>query len=107
MGHRMLTLRYLRHWHTRLNNLVFEGKLQKPSIVIEPCGPDAAGYAENTSPCTIYIDPGLSLREARIILLHEMVHQWQYQNGLQGNHGRSFTQWEEPCLMLTGLPLWL
>lgn len=107
MGQRMLTQKYLRYWHTRFNNLVFEGKLARAKIVIEPCGPVNAGYAESTTPCTIYIDPALEGAEARTILLHEMVHQWQYENGQPAGHGRSFTQWEEPCRLLTGLPLWL
>jgi hypothetical protein len=102
----MLTTKYLRYWHTRFNKLVFAGKLRRATLIIEPCG-EAAGYCEATSPATIYIDPTLTREQARSVLLHEMVHQWQLESKLPMDHGRSFKQWETPCLELTGLPLWL
>lgn len=102
----MLTLKYLRYWHTRYNRILFEGKLRKAVLVIEPCSP-AAGYCEGTTPAvTIYIDPGLPREDARRVLVHEMIHQWQIENHLPCGHGPSFKQWETPCQLLTGLPLW-
>lgn len=106
MADGLLTTKYLRYWHTRFNKLVFGGKLAKPCLVIEPCG-EAAGYCEATQPTTIYIDPALTREQARSVLLHEMVHQWQHESRLPLDHGRSFKQWEEPCYLLTGLRLWL
>ena len=87
----MFDLRYLRYWHTRYNKLVFAGKLSKPAFIIKPLGDEAAGYCEATSPPTLYIDAGLSKREARQILLHEMIHQWQYDVlKRRPNHGQDF-----------------
>lgn len=103
----MLTLRYLRYWHTRYNKLVFDGKLPTPSLSIADLKGEAAGYCEATTPATIYIETTLTRVQARSILLHEMVHQWQHLNGLPMDHGRSFKQWEPPCELLTGLRLWL
>lgn len=103
----MFDLRYLRYWHSRYNKLVFEGKLSRPAIIIESCAPVASGYCEATTPVTIYIDPTLTKVEARQILLHEMIHQWQIESGLPMDHGRSFKQWETPCELLTGLRPWL
>lgn len=102
----MFDLKYLRYWHTRYNKIVFEGKLKRPKIVIEPCGKNA-GYCEGTRPATIYIDPELTRIEARQVLLHEMIHQWQFENGQAIGHGPSFKQWETPCHLLTGLHPWL
>lgn len=103
----MFDLRYLRYWHTRYNRLVFGGELPTPTLVIADLLGEAAGYCEATTPATITIHLALTRKEARSILLHEMVHQWQHLNGLPMDHGRSFKQWETPCELLTGLRLWL
>ena len=101
----MLTLKYLRYWHTRFNTLVFDGKLSRAVIVIEPLGDKFAGFCATGAPCTISIDSELTRQQARIIMLHEMVHQWQSESGLPMDHGRSFSQWRTQCKLLTGLPL--
>lgn len=100
----MFTERWLKYWHTRFNNMVWKGELSKPNFVIEPCGPDAVGYCEDTKPhCTIYIDPALGMHEARGVLLHEMIHQWQLEHKLPMGHGHSFEQWREPCRLATAI----
>lgn len=99
----MLTLKYLRYWHTRFNKLVFDGKLTRVPIEIKRLG----GNAGLCYGIRIEIDAELDNRAARSVLLHEMVHQWQHESKLPMDHGRSFTQWEEPCTRLTGLSLYL
>lgn len=106
MDRRLPDLKYLRYWHTRFNKQVWQGELSKPKIVIEPCGPNAVGYCEATTPPTIFIDSELSREDAKRVLLHEMIHQWQYENHQPPGHGPSFQQWRDPCLLLTRLSPW-
>lgn len=98
----MVDARYLRYWHTRFNRLCFEGKLRRIPVELAECMPDAMGLCWGDR---IAIDRYLPAPDARATLLHEMVHQWQHENGLPMHHGRTFTQWEEPCFRLTGLRL--
>lgn len=102
----MLDLRYLRYWHTRYNRLVFDGELSIPQLVIGEYQPGWIGACVTGSPPTIYIAPYASLENARRVLLHEMVHQWQHEHKLPMNHGKRFKQWETPCELLTGLRPW-
>ena len=98
--------RFLRYWHTRFNKLAFSSELTRARIVVESCAPDAAGYCEATSPVCIYIDPTLTREEARQVLLHEMIHQWQHENGYEMNHGPTFQGLRNPCELLTGCSPW-
>ena len=94
----MLTQAYLRYWHTRYNKLVFGGKLKRIPVVLlemKDWGQCWGNYIE--------ISPGITNEQARATILHEMIHQWQHENGLPMDHGRSFKQWEGQCLLLTGL----
>jgi hypothetical protein len=100
----MLTLKYLRYWHTRFNKLVFKGTLQKVPLSLEVLHDEVLGEVWGLCYGTsIKIRSTLTLPEARATLLHEMIHQWQYENALPMDHGRSFIQWEIPCRQLTGL----
>jgi hypothetical protein len=98
----MLTQKYLKYWHTRYNKLVFKGVLSKVPLVLAAKleHDDSIGLCYGTE---IHIRSTLTLPEARATLLHEMIHQWQYENSLPMDHGRSFAQWESPCQLLTGL----
>lgn len=102
----MLDLRFLRYWHSRYNKLVFDGKLSKPAIVLAEYQPDWVGACEVDKTTSIYIAPYLTREEARRVLLHEMIHQWQHEHKLPMNHGMSFKQWETPCHLLSGLQPW-
>lgn len=105
----MLTTRYLKYWHTYFNRLLFQGELSKPTL---PVGNYRKGWVgacvveHEDDPVHIHISPSLSAKDARRVLLHEMVHQWQHESGLPMNHGRSYKQWKRPCRLLTGLSLW-
>ena len=100
----MLTLRYLRYWHTRYNNLLFNGKLTKvPIITRELVEGDKAEGMYWPHDNHIEVDWSLEQREARCALLHEMVHQWQHESGLPVDHGPAFENWKATCFARTGL----
>ncbi len=99
----MLTLRYLRYWHTRYNKQCFGGRLGKPILEILPNDPDAHGYCIGTEPVTIQIEQTSDLYLARRVLLHEMIHQWQMENKLGIDHGSTFKRKATQCFDLTGL----
>lgn len=99
----MLTARKLQYWWRGFNDAVFGGELKPIKIVY--------GYAEGgmwgwfTSDRLIIISDRIDGEDSMATLLHEMVHQWQFENGLELDHGDSFEQWREPCRLLTGLEL--
>lgn len=103
----MLTLRYLRYWHTRINKQVFGGQLNTPEIVLKRCK-GASGWCQATYPATITIDSRLTLKEARRVLIHEMTHQALLEHGYRrwGSHGPTFRDWEARCLQAFGLLSW-
>lgn len=102
----MLNLKYLRYWHSWLNRTVFRGELSRVPIILTKYEPGWAGGCVFDGSVTLYIDPKLSLVNARRVLLHEMVHQWQAENGLPLDHGRRFKQWRTRCELVSGLPWW-
>lgn len=98
----MRTRKELKLWHKEFNALVFDGKLSKIPCRAEYVGPDVWGLCYGTE---ITIKDTLSPEQARATLLHEMVHQWQFEQGLPMDHGPTFEQWRHPCLSCTGLSL--
>lgn len=95
------------------NALVFSGQLHPAKITHGPTGLDVLegfgvaslyGYCEDVSRTRvrIHIDAGCSTQEAAATLLHEMVHQYQHQSGLEMEHDRAFEAWRSPILALTG-----
>lgn len=107
MANGVLTLRYLRYWHTRINNQVYCGRLTRADIVLKRCK-GSSGWCEKTYPCTITIDDRLSFRDARRVLVHEMTHQALLEVGYPGwwRHGPTFREWEAECLDQLGLLSW-
>lgn len=99
----MLTLRYLNYWHTRYNNLVFDGKLKRANIKIKVIA--EGGWCIDHQPVEIWIKKGSKLADARAYLLHEMVHQWQLEYEQPFGHGHSFQMWDPICQSRTGSPL--
>lgn len=89
---------YLKYWHSRYNNLIFAGKLLVPRIYFKSMTDMGECWGSE-----IYISDCLTSKDIRATMLHEMIHQWQYENKLPMDHGRSFKQWEDTCLLLTGL----
>lgn len=97
-----LTSRRLHIWHREFNALVFQNELERPVLVTGYCGPGTIGLCWGDR---IQVSDTLSEQDARATLLHEMVHQWQDQNGLDMDHGKTFEQWRDLCRSCTGLEL--
>lgn len=102
-GHRPVkpTVRMLRHWWGRINKEVFDGALL-------PCQLSAASCSDESAVGLCYpLDGGrvrivvhdMDVTRAGVLgtLAHEMIHQWQHQNGLPMNHGIDFQAWKETC----------
>jgi len=98
----MVTSRTLKKWHRELNALVFGGALSDIPTRAEYVGPGTLGLCWANS---ISIKDTLEHGEAKATLLHEMVHQWQAEQGLCMDHGATFEQWRAVCLSCTGLSL--
>lgn len=98
----MVTSRTLKQWHRELNALVFGSTLRDIPVRAEYVGPDTLGLCWGTC---ISVKDTLEADEAKATLLHEMVHQWQAEQGLRMDHGASFNQWRAVCLSCTGLSL--
>ena len=100
----MLTARKVQYWWRGFNDAVFGGKLRRMKIIVGWTEPAVWGWC--TSDREIIISDRIESEEDQMAtLLHEMVHQWQLENGYEMDHGDSFEQWREPCLSRTGLEL--
>lgn len=92
------------------NKLIFDNTLIVPHIkVLRYYNKEYLGW------CGILEDHTLELclntkairtkEQYQNTLIHEMVHVWQYQNGLIMDHGLSFEQWIKPIQLLTGIKI--
>lgn len=107
-----VSLAILRRLWSEYNELVFGGRLSLPvlritrgrryfgkSVVRESDGGKAIVLLIS-GPCNT------ELADLRDTLLHEMIHQWQYENGLKLNeHDETFTQWLPKIKEITGIEL--
>lgn len=100
----MLSRSWYRKVFDEYNQYVFDGKLKRVPITDGYAGPGYWGWCFGNR---ILLSDQLTEDEARCTLLHEMVHLWQFQMGLDMNHGRSFKPWEKKCKRLTGLSVHL
>lgn len=98
----MLTDRMLQKWHKEFNALVFNGELSKIKLWAGYLEPGVMGLCWGSE---IAVKDTLGTEDARATLLHEMVHQWQFENDIEMDHGPTFEQWRMVCLSCTGLSL--
>lgn len=93
-GHKRLglSLPLLRYWHSRLNTLLFGGKLGRINITYGDSPYEVYGlYYPDPYGARIHIDSRCRVRQAILdTLAHEMVHQYQHEHGLPLTHGRLF-----------------
>lgn len=99
----MLTVRKAQYWWRGFNDAVFSGGLRQIKIIVGYTGKGVWGWC--TSDREIILWDGLTEVQAMETLLHEMVHQWQLENGHELDHGPLFEQWRATCLSCTGLVL--
>ena len=96
MGQR---LRLTREFH-RLNKLVFDGVLQPVPIRRVKLEPTVYAWCHGSH---IQIAKHCPPELERAVLLHEMVHLWQFQFDPPMHHGRSFRRWRKTCFDRAGL----
>lgn len=91
-----VTSRMLHKWHREFNADVFGGELGRPVLVFGCTGTDTWGWCTGTR---IVLSERLRdiPNECRATLLHEMVHQWQHERGLDMDHSSTFVQWVARC----------
>lgn len=97
----MLNVRLLQYWWRGFNDVVFGGELRPIKIEHGYIEPNVWGLCYDDG--LIVISDRLDADTAMSTLLHEMIHQWQAQNGLPMNHGNTFSKWRKTCRLLTGL----
>jgi hypothetical protein len=101
------TIRMLRYWWGKLNAEVFHNELLLCQITYgrsEFAEVSGLCYPLDNGRSRIHIDNRNHTRAGMLgTLAHEMVHQYQHQNGLAMNHGETFERWSDPILGLTGL----
>lgn len=104
-----LTFHIVRYWWNQLNIAVFDGILDKPARIdlfdhtTEHAWTRSARVGRRV---TISMHPTLISRKLMLtILVHEMVHAWEYlENGAMG-HGDEFHSWAQRILKATTLSL--
>lgn len=104
------TVRMLRHWWPRINLEVFGGILMPCQLTYGVSGlKNVMGlcYALDGGRARIHIETSPYWLRCDLLatLAHEMVHQYQHQNGLPMTHGKSFKQWAAPIRRTTGLTI--
>ena len=106
-----------KHWWSRLNIAVFDGMLIQPARFEIRSMRDCYGWCKpwrpnsHTRRVVIGInDEFINRREFLTILVHEMVHQWEWQ--MLGDwefdsdpHGETFFLWQPKIRYRVGLPL--
>lgn len=99
-----ITSNTLHKWHREFNTSVFGGELERPVLVFGNVGSDVWGLCHGKR---IVLSERLKYipNECRATLLHEMVHQWQDQQGLDMDHSSTFRQWIARCRAVTGLEI--
>lgn len=92
----------LHKWHREFNASVFGGELDKPVLTFGNLGDSTWGICHGQR---IVLAERLRYiqNECRATLLHEMVHQWQHERGLDMDHSSTYTQWRSRCFDITGL----
>ena len=87
--------RQLHRWFHQINKDIFNGELPTPRITAVSLPQEYLGFCDEKSNgkyelivSDAYMD-GMQLST----LAHEMIHLWQFENGLTTSHGKEFKQW--------------
>jgi hypothetical protein len=94
------TARMLAHWWRKLNAELFDKALRPcqlatPAFTVEYSDAQALCWPLEHGIVRIELDAAREYTRSSMLasLAHEMVHQWQHQNGLPTNHGQEFQGW--------------
>lgn len=96
-------------WWNLLNNALFDGKLLTPRKIVVKAFRNNHGWCNPLS-TKGHVHLGINSefmdrKEFMTILVHEMVHQWQWTFVGEMTHGETFWQWEGPIKRILNLPL--
>lgn len=97
----------VRYWWKVLNVAIFSSKLQHPDQIICKNFKQHYGWCDHQHDQSITIGIFRQMPTRRLMLAtiaHEMVHQWQIENGYNNAHNKHFFKWKQPLQKL-GLPL--
>ena len=107
-----VSVEMVRFWWKVLNQAVFDGELQTPKRF------DTINFHNQIlGLCTVFGRPYLGTVAIGVrreyddrttfltVLVHEMVHQYQWQEEKIMNHGNTFYEWKWRVKIATGLPL--
>ncbi len=97
-------------WWNLLNNALFDSKLHPPHKIVCRSFRDDHGWCSPMSTkgkvvlgiCSEFHDR----KEFITILVHEMIHQWQWTEVGEMTHGKTFWQWKRPVKQILNLPLY-
>lgn len=98
-------------WWNLLNKALFDGKLLAPRKIVVRAFRNDYGWCVPMSKkghVRLGINSEFEDRKAFLsILVHEMIHQWQWTDESAGKmtHGKTFWKWAEPMKNILGLPL--
>jgi hypothetical protein len=103
----VISVSWLKVWWAVYNHQLFDNQLTLPSI-------DIVAYNQTEtftqfgqfSPGSLGVSVDIVCVDiARATLLHEMVHQWQYENGYKLDHGQRFKDQAARILAATGIEI--
>lgn len=105
-----VSARLVRYWWRLLNTAVFDNCLRYPSsIYVRKLRDDWAWVAAdelNNGAITLTINDRFDRKSLFLtVLVHEMVHAWEYQTYRTMSHRRRFFSWRLRIHDLIGLPL--
>lgn len=93
------TVRMMKYWWSRLNRDCFGGELLPCQLTFGPSpGWDVLGlcFPLDNGRVRIHVDERVCTRvELIAVIAHEMVHQYQHQNGHAMHHGALFKTWSD------------
>lgn len=86
----MITTSLLRIWHNELNNNFFHGELSTPSFQLTNNVNQLGQFRGRYNLIKITTHYNITDSQYREILIHEMVHQWQWETYHKVDHGYTF-----------------
>jgi hypothetical protein len=107
-GPMLLSKKVVRYWWRVLNYAVFDGKLQNAHNIQLFYSSKVFAWAipAEDKKITLQIQRNFSCKTTFFtVLIHEMVHAWEYQTYGRMGHGKRFSAWRQPIRECTGLHL--
>jgi hypothetical protein len=99
------------YWWRIMNKAVFESKLRQPKeFICKSFRQRTLGWCEIASQRKKTVRIGISTdmkfkRGFLTVLVHEMVHQYEVENGFEMKHGKVFYSWKKPIKEFLNLNL--